>query len=126
MERRRYPRLEIKATCRIRRASKAAAVRAVTQNISRNGLLISLTGTEKVTAVSGDFWTIEVDLPPSGAFARRCLRCAGKVTRVTAQAGGGQLVAVDIWKMAFRDLRKGAVPEVGEVAGGPQILWPRM
>jgi hypothetical protein len=123
MERRRYPRLEIKAPCWIRRAGKAGTVRAVTQNISRSGLLIPVAGVEKVTAVSGDFWTVEVDLPPSDAFPRRCLRCAGKVTRVTEEAGV-QMVAVDIWKMSFGDLRKEAVSEAGEIGGRLQILWP--
>jgi hypothetical protein len=75
-----------------------------TENISRNGALVSWSGEVERAAlpVPGDLLIIDIELPAQPSFGRRCMHCEAVVTRVVDANGHPSRVALHIKQMSFR------------------------
>ncbi len=100
MDRRVHDRVKVQLSCSLTSPNdNAGPIVGVTENMSRGGVLIR--------------WTAEPDtipLPNSGVpiavlvklpLGPRCLRCSGRVVRVSTTRNGPNLVAVEIWHISF-------------------------
>ena len=90
----------------------------VTENMSRSGILVSWKADSVVSSLPqpGDLLTVEVELPASQTFGRRCMHCQAVVTRVLAGDVRGPRVALQVSQMQFRssaNVRRGVQDEVG-------------
>ena len=95
-----HPRVHVKLQCRVSLARRGyPAAEAVTENISRNGVLVRWTGAGMPVRM-GDLLTVDIDLPANQAFGPRSMRCRGKVVRM--EEGNPPGLAIRIDKMAFR------------------------
>jgi hypothetical protein len=75
-----------------------------TENISRNGALVSWSGDVERTALPlpGDLLIVDIELPAHRSFGRRCMHCEAVVTRVMDGNGHAASVALHIRQMSFR------------------------
>jgi hypothetical protein len=105
MERRRNARLDINLQCRItspRVGTRSLA--AVTENMSRGDILVSLAGDQVHGAIAcvGDPLVVEIDLPANHAFGRKCMQCQTTVVRIEESESGSARLALRIHKMRFQ------------------------
>jgi c-di-GMP-binding flagellar brake protein YcgR len=101
MERRTKSRIDVQLTCCVD-AGKAEAtpVRALTENVSRTGMLMRWSGTSPLPKVDGKL-TLDVLLPENSEFGPRVMRCRTEVARVTQRAEGEHEVALRVLTMRF-------------------------
>jgi len=105
MDRRLDARVDIRLPCHVSLLrSKSRRFVGVTENISRSGILLFW----NARAVSdlpkpGDVLTLEVELPASHSFGRKCIHCQVTAVRISQQNTGGPLVAFQINQMQFRN-----------------------
>jgi hypothetical protein len=78
-----------------------------TENISRGGVLISWRGESAAAPLPaiGQMLTVEIELPASHDFGRKCIHCEGLVARITGADGEWPCVALRVNYMDFRSLR---------------------
>ena len=76
----------------------------VTENISRNGVLISCAGgcTGEHPRV-GEVVTVEIELPENPVFGRKCIHCQATVVRVSAEKDQPFQVAFSVSQMKFAE-----------------------
>ncbi len=76
----------------------------VTENMSRSGILLVWNTDRVVTRLPkpGDLLTVDIELPASHSFGRRCMHCQAVVARVSTGEAGGPRVAVQVNQMQFR------------------------
>jgi hypothetical protein len=75
-----------------------------TENISRNGLLISWRGESgplPLPAV-GQIVTVDIELPANHSFGQKCIHCQGAVARVSEHGSESPLIALRVNYMDFR------------------------
>jgi c-di-GMP-binding flagellar brake protein YcgR len=101
MERRTKSRIDVQLTCCVD-AGKAEAtpVRALTENVSRTGMLMRWSGTSPLPKVDGKL-TLDVLLPENSEFGPRVMRCRTEVARVIQRAEGEHEVALRVLTMRF-------------------------
>jgi c-di-GMP-binding flagellar brake protein YcgR len=101
MERRTKSRIDVQLTCCVD-AGKAQAtpVRALTENVSRTGMLMRWSGSSPLPKVDGKL-TLDVLLPENSEFGPRVMRCRTQVARVTERAQGEHEVALRVLTMRF-------------------------
>src|ERR1700733_10672701 len=101
MERRTKSRIDVQLTCCVD-AGKAEAtpVRALTENVSRTGMLMRWSGTSPLPKVSGKL-SLDVLLPENSEFGPRVLRCRTEVARVLRRSNGDHEVALRVITMRF-------------------------
>jgi len=101
MERRTKSRIDVQLTCCVD-AGKAEAtpVRALTENVSRTGMLMRWSGKSPLPKVDGKL-TLDVLLPENSEFGPRVMRCRTEVARVTQRAEGEHEVALRVLTMRF-------------------------
>ena len=105
MDRRVDPRVEIRLPCHVSLlGNRSRLFVGVTENISRSGILVgwnSRVGSE--APKPGDVLTLEIELPASHSFGRKCIHCQVTAVRVSEPGAGDPLVAFQINQMRFRD-----------------------
>jgi len=76
----------------------------VTENISRNGVLISCAegGAAEQPRV-GEVVTVEIELPENPVFGRKCIHCQATVVRVSGEKGQPFRVAFSVNQMKFAE-----------------------
>ena len=101
MERRTKSRIDVQLTCCVD-AGKAEAtpVRALTENVSRTGMLMRWSGTSPLPKVDGKL-TLDVLLPENSEFGPRVMRCRTEVARVIQRGEGEHEVALRVLTMRF-------------------------
>lgn len=106
INRRETPRIDVKLNCHVsspRVWSNGFA--AVTENISRCGLLLLWNGTiaESRLPRVGDLITMDIELPANHDFPTKCIHCQGTVVRVSSNETAEPRVALSVNYMKFKD-----------------------
>lgn len=101
MERRTKSRIDVQLTCCVD-AGKAEAtpVRALTENVSRTGMLMRWSGTSPLPKLDGKL-TLDVLLPENSEFGPRVMRCRTEVARIVQRGEGDHEVALRVLTMRF-------------------------
>ena len=88
----------------------------VTENISRNGMLIVCDGLQPPSEMPrvGEAVVIEIELPVNHNFVQKCMHCQATVVRVSGGSGEAPRIALSINQMQFRD-STGAPPSLEEL-----------
>ncbi len=105
MDRRADPRVEVRLRCHLNvPTSKLSLFVGMSVNMSRSGILLAWDTKGLVTNPPGPGETVSVDieLPASHTFGRRCMHCQAAVARVTPAERGLALVALQVTQMQFR------------------------
>jgi c-di-GMP-binding flagellar brake protein YcgR len=115
MERRTKSRIDVQLTCCVD-AGKAEAtpVRALTENVSRTGMLMRWSGKSPLPKVDGKL-TLDVLLPENSEFGPRVMRCRTEVARVIQRAEGEHEVALRVLTMRF--IKPGARTKIARPSG---------
>ncbi len=101
MDRRTKSRIDVQLTCRVNSGkAEATPVHALTENVSRSGMLMLWGGDSPVPQVSGKL-TLDVMLPENSEFGPRVMRCRTEVIRVMERAKGAHEVALRVLSMRF-------------------------
>jgi hypothetical protein len=75
----------------------------LTENISRDGMLLRWEEADERLPIAGEMLIVEVELPEQEGFERRCIRCQTTVARVHAEPGATfTWVGLRIHAMDFR------------------------
>lgn len=115
MEQRTYPRFDVNAVCYLCGPGPTPS-QGVTENISRNGLLLRLESRHGPIALPriGDIVTVDVELPANHNFGQKYLRCRGAVVRIASARRSPARIALSVSQMEFSNsLRKAAVKAAG-------------
>lgn len=75
----------------------------VTENISRNGVLLRWTGAAGFVPRLGEAVRMDIELPANHEFGRKCIHCQGTVVRIFVPDGDAPRVALAVSYMKFRD-----------------------
>jgi len=76
----------------------------VTENISRNGVLISCAeGFAGEQPRVGETVTVEIELPENPVFGRKCIHCQATVVRISNEEGQPFRVAFSVNQMKFAE-----------------------
>src|SRR5215467_1669622 len=106
INRRETPRIDVKLKCHVNspRVWSNGFV-GVTENISRNGLLLVWNGSEAGTRMPrvGDLISMDIELPAHHDFPSKCIHCQGTVVRVSVNGDEAPRVALSVNYMKFRD-----------------------
>lgn len=102
MDRRTKSRIDVKLNCRINAGGTASPVDAITENVSRTGMLM-LWGSDTPLPKVARKLSLDVLLPENSEFGPRVMRCRAEVTRVSERAGGQYEVALRVLTMRFID-----------------------
>ena len=88
INRRESPRIEIKLRCHVASPALWATTAMQTENISRNGLLVTWRsqGLALPMPSIGQILTVEVELPANHGFGQKCIHCQGAVIRISPDA----------------------------------------
>ena len=90
----------------------------VTENISRNGVLMLCGGGSAGEAPRvGEVVTIEIELPENPVFGRKCIHCQATVVRVSREDGQPFQVAFSVNQMKFTEYANQTVEINGIEAG---------
>ena len=82
----------------------------LTENISRDGMLLRWDASGVPIPRVGDMLIVEVGLPEQQGFERRCIRCQATVARVAAEPGAPfTWVGLSVHAMDFRIAQTAAV-----------------
>lgn len=100
MERRTKSRIDVQLTCCVAGKAEATPVRALTENVSRTGMLMLWSGTSPLPKVDGKL-TLDVILPENSEFGPRVMRCRTEVARVIQRTEGEHEVALRVLTMRF-------------------------
>ena len=110
MERRTKSRIDVQLTCCVDGGkAEATPVRALTENVSRNGMLMLWASGAPLPRIDGKL-TLDVLLPENSDFGPRVMRCLTEVTRIIHRAEGGHEVGLRVISMRF-------INPAGAVAG---------
>lgn len=115
MDRRVSARLEVRLPCHVEFPQTRARVYVgLTENISRNGVLVQWSGVEGAARLPrpGQLLSADIELPANHAFGRKCLHCQVTVVRVSRTEEGTALVAFQIGQMQFRNYATGRFTRV--------------
>ncbi len=110
MDRRVDSRLDVRLPCYVGfPQSISRRLVGLTENISRNGMLVFWTRDGPVEELPrpGDELTAEIELPASRNFGRRCMHCQVTVVRVSAEESGPVRVGFRVNHMQFRNYADG-------------------
>lgn len=113
MERRTRSRIDVQLTCCVEGGNaEATPVRALTENVSRNGILMLWASGAPLPRIDGQL-TLDVLLPENSEFGPRVMRCLTEVTRIIHRAEGGHEVGLRVISMRFVEpgvIKPGAAP----------------
>jgi len=103
MNRRGSTRVAVRLTCHVIWLEGGARSTMLTENISRDGMLLRWEDSSARLPNVGEMLIVEVELPEQEGFERRCIRCQTTVARVHAEPGATfTWVGLRIHAMDFR------------------------
>jgi c-di-GMP-binding flagellar brake protein YcgR len=103
MNRRGSTRVAVRLTCHVVWLEGGAPTAMLTENISRDGMLLRWEDASARLPHVGEMLIVEVELPEQEGFERRCIRCQTTVARVHAEPGATfTWVGMRIHAMDFR------------------------
>ncbi|MBZ5725780.1 MAG: PilZ domain-containing protein [Acidobacteriia bacterium] len=107
INRRESPRIDIELRCHVTSPALWVQSAMYTENISRGGILVAWRGPHALVPMPGigQILTIEIELPASHGFGRKCIHCQGTVTRVSDGQPDGPRVALQVNYMDFRSFQ---------------------
>jgi c-di-GMP-binding flagellar brake protein YcgR len=101
MDRRTKDRMDVQLTCYVGAGKvQAAPVRALTENVSRTGMLMRWMAGVPLPAVDRKL-ILDVQLPENSDFGPRVMRCNTQVVRVTPCEDNTHAVALRVLGMRF-------------------------
>ena len=113
MERRTRSRIDVQLTCCVEGGNaEATPVRALTENVSRNGMLMLWASGAPLPRIDGKL-TLDVLLPENSEFGPRVMRCVTEVTRIIHRAEGGHEVGLRVISMRF--IEPGVIKQPGVI-----------
>ena len=121
MERRTKSRMDVQLTCCVGGGkAEATPVRALTENVSRNGMLMRWASGAPLPRIDAKL-TLDVLLPENSEFGPRVMRCLTEVTRIIHRAEGGHEVGLRVISMRFikPGVIKPGVIKQGAASGSP-------
>lgn len=108
MDRRIKSRIDVQLTCYVAAGQvQAEPMRAITENISRTGILMRWMDGVPLPQIAGEM-VLDVKLPENSEFGPRVMRCRTEVLRVTACEGSAHAVALKILSVRFVKGRRAA------------------
>src|SRR5437867_11417046 len=99
MNRRTRPRMEIALACHVAPVgADSHGIVAVTENISRSGVLVSWKPEHPNSRPPevGDLMRIEIELPANHVFGDKCIYCQATVVRVSRGENGAARIAFSV------------------------------
>ena|SRR5579862_8426319 len=103
MNRRSSTRVAVRLVCHVVWPLDGQRGAALTENISRDGMLLRWDDSCGRLPNTGDMLIVEVELPEQEGFERRCIRCQTTVARVQGETGSTfTWVGLQIHAMDFR------------------------
>jgi len=116
MDRRGKERLDVQLTCFVGAGKvQAAPIRALTENVSRTGMLMRWVKGVPLPPVSQKL-TIDVDLPENSEFGGRVMRCQTRVVRIDPCPKDTHTVALEVTGMRFINKKEGkATPDLASM-----------
>jgi len=103
MNRRSSTRVAVRLTCHVVCLQGGEPVAMLTENISRDGMLLRWEDSSARLPSVGEMVIVEVELPEQEGFERRCIRCQSTVARVQPEPGAAfTWVGLRIHAMDFR------------------------
>ncbi|MBZ5596145.1 MAG: PilZ domain-containing protein [Acidobacteriia bacterium] len=99
-------------------------LRGVTQNISRNGVLMFCSdGGAAGQLRVGEVVTVEIELPENPVFGRKCIHCQATVVRISDDKGQPFQIAFSVSQMKFTEYVNplAQFEEIGAGAGNLQV-----
>lgn len=110
MERRTKSRFDVQLTCYVGAGKvHAEPIRALTENVSRTGMLMRWATGVPLPPVSGKL-VLDLQLPENSDFGPRIMRCNTEVVRVTRCEGNTHAVALRVTGMRFVKRRRPLLP----------------
>ncbi|HEY3823990.1 MAG TPA: PilZ domain-containing protein [Bryobacteraceae bacterium] len=101
MDRRTKSRIDVQLTCYVDAGRvEAEPVRAITENVSRTGVLMRWADGIPLPRVERKM-TLDLQLPENSEFGPRVMRCRTEVTRVSPVKGNCHEVALRVLSMRF-------------------------
>lgn len=117
MDRRAKSRIDVQLTCYVSAGRvQAKPVRALTENVSRTGMLMRWVEGVPLPNVDGKL-ILDLQLPENSEFGPRLMRCRTEVVRVTQAQGNDHEIALRILSMRFVKGKHVAAP--GDLASMP-------
>jgi c-di-GMP-binding flagellar brake protein YcgR len=105
MDRREKSRIDVQLTCYVGAGRvKAEPMRAITENVSRTGMLMRWMEGIPLPNINGKL-LLDLQLPENSEFGPRVMRCRTTVIRVTPRADSHE-VALRILSMRFIKLKR--------------------
>jgi hypothetical protein len=109
MNRRQSTRVAVRLGCHVVWPQGSSGTTMLTENISRDGMLLRWEAPHLVLPRVGELLIVEVELPEQEGFERRCIRCQTTVARLHVEPGAAfTWVGLRIHAMDFRTAQ--AVP----------------
>jgi c-di-GMP-binding flagellar brake protein YcgR len=103
MNRRSSTRIAVRLSCHVVWLESGERSAMLTENISRDGMLLRWEDSSARLPNVGQMLIVEVELPEQEGFERRCIRCQTTVARVHAEPGATfTWVGLRIHAMDFR------------------------
>ena len=101
MDRRTKERMDVQLTCYVGAGKvQAQPIRALTENVSRTGMLMRWMKDVPLPSVDGKLM-LDLELPENSDFGPRVMRCDTEVVRVTPCEGDTHAVALRVVGMRF-------------------------
>jgi c-di-GMP-binding flagellar brake protein YcgR len=101
MDRRTKSRIDVQLTCYVGAGRvQAEPIRALTENVSRTGMLMRWVEGIPLPNVDGKL-VLDLQLPENSEFGPRVMRCRAEVLRVSPGKGNSHEVALRILSMRF-------------------------
>ena len=119
MNRRESPRMDVQLKCHVAQMKNwPQGLRGVTENISRNGVLMYCTdGSAGEQLRVGEFVTVEIELPENPVFGRKCIHCQATIVRISGEKGHPFHVAFSVNQMKFTEYVN-PMPQFEEIGAG--------
>jgi len=101
MDRRTKSRIDVQLTCYVGAGKvQAAPIRALTENVSRTGMLMRWMSGVPLPALDGKL-ILDLELPENSEFGPRVMRCRTEVVRIDPCEGDTHAVALRVTAMRF-------------------------
>jgi len=121
MNRRRSTRVAVRLGCHVVWPQGGQPTAMMTENMSRDGMLLRWEDNGRPLPRVGDMLIVEVDLPEQQGFERRCIRCQATVARIHREAEGSfAWVGLAVHAMDFKLAQCAA--QTHSPAGGTQHM----
>jgi c-di-GMP-binding flagellar brake protein YcgR len=110
MDRRTKLRIDVQLTCYVDAGKvQGAPMRAFTENVSRNGMLMRWMAGVPLPVLDGKL-ILDIELPENSDFGPRLMRCRTRVVRIDPCEGDTHTVALRVVAMQFVSTKRQVTP----------------